>query len=456
MEHQLNAISPIDGRYFEKTAALQPYFSEYALIKYRVKVELKWLLALGKEPKIAELSPFSQPQEDIFENLIQKFSLEDAMTIKKLEGVTNHDVKAVEYFLKKHIAKFLGNDSPKLEFIHFACTSEDINNLAYSLMLKEGTEAVLLPKLNQILLFIKTMTKEFATLPMLARTHGQPASPTTLGKEFANFYVRLKDQVEILKNFSFSGKINGAVGNYNAHQVSYPEVDWIEFSQNFITSLGLKSHLYTTQIEPNDNLAMYCHTLCRINTILLDLSQDLWGYNSLGYFKLKAVATETGSSTMPHKVNPIDFENAEGNLGLANAMLNHLASKLPVSRFQRDLSGSTVIRNIGVGLANSYLAYLSLMKGLEKLDVNQDLIKDDLQQHVEVITEGIQTIMRRYGVHEPYEKLKQLSRGKKLDLAMLKDFILGLDLPQDIKQNMLNILPENYIGLAAKLAQAIE
>lgn len=456
MEHQLTAISPIDGRYQDKTAPLQPYFSEFALIKYRVRVELKWLSALGKEPKITELPPFTKSQEDIFENLIQNFTLEDAMTIKKLEGVTNHDVKAVEYFLKKHLAKFLGSDSPKLEFIHFACTSEDINNLAYSLMLKEGTQAILVPKLNQILSFLKTMAKEFAPLAMMARTHGQPASPTTLGKEFANFYVRLKEQVDLLKNFAFSGKINGAVGNYNAHQVSYPEIDWIAFSQTFITSLELKSHLYTTQIEPNDNLAMYCHTLSRINIILLDLCQDLWGYNALGYFKLKSVATETGSSTMPHKVNPIDFENAEGNLGFANALLNHFASKLPVSRFQRDLSGSTVIRNIGVGLANSYLAYLSLMKGLEKLDVNQALIKEDLNQHIEVITEGIQTIMRRYGVHEPYEKLKQLSRGKKLDLPMLKDFILGLDLPQDIKQNMLCILPENYIGLAAKLAQNIE
>lgn len=456
MEHQLTAISPIDGRYHDKTTPLQPYFSEFALIKYRVKVELNWLLALGKEPKIEELPPFTQAQEDIFENLIQKFTLEDAITIKKLEGVTNHDVKAVEYFLKKHLAKFLGNESPKLEFIHFACTSEDINNLAYSLMLKDGTQAVLVPLLNQILLFLKTMAKQFAGLPMMARTHGQPASPTTLGKEFANFYIRLKDQVELLKNFTFSGKINGAVGNFNAHQVSYPEVDWMAFSQNFITSLGLKPNLYTTQIEPNDNLAMYCHTLSRINIILLDLSQDLWGYNSLGYFKLKAVATETGSSTMPHKVNPIDFENAEGNLGFANALLAHLASKLPISRFQRDLSGSTVIRNIGVGLANSYLAYLSLMKGLEKLDVNQELIKADLNEHVEVITEGIQTIMRKYGVHEPYEKLKQISRGKTIDLALLKDFILGLDLPQDIKQNMLSILPENYIGLATKLAQSIE
>ena len=456
MEHQLTAISPIDGRYHEKTTPLQAYFSEYALIKYRVKVELKWLLALGKEPKISELPTFTPPQEDIFENIIQKFSLNDAITIKKLESVTNHDVKAVEYFLKKEIGKFLGNDSPKLEFIHFACTSEDINNLAYGLMLKDGTQAVLLPILNQILLFLKNMAHDHATLAMMARTHGQPASPTTLGKEFANFYVRLKEQVALLQTFSYSGKINGAVGNYNAHQVSYPEVDWIEFSQQFISSLGLKPHLYTTQIEPNDSLAMYCHILSRINIILLDLCQDLWGYNSLKYFKLKSVATEVGSSTMPHKVNPIDFENAEGNLGLANAILAHLATKMPVSRFQRDLSGSTVIRNIGVGLANSYLAYLSLIKGLDKLGVNQEFITQDLNQHLEVVTEGIQTVMRRHGVHEPYEKLKQLSRGKSLDLATLKDFILGLDLPQDIKENMLNILPENYIGLAAKLARDIE
>jgi adenylosuccinate lyase len=456
MEHQLNAISPIDGRYHEKTAPLQPYFSEYALIKYRVIVELKWLLALGKEPKISELTPFTPPQEAIFDNLIQNFSLEDATTIKKLESVTNHDVKAVEYFLKKQIGKFLGNDSPKLEFIHFACTSEDINNLAYALMLKEGTQAVLIPELNNILLFLKNMATQHAHLAMMARTHGQPASPTTLGKEFANVYVRLKEQVEYLKNFSYSGKINGAVGNYNAHQVSYPEVDWIEFGKHFIESLGIKPHLYTTQIEPNDSLAMYCHTLSRINIILLDLCQDLWGYNSLGYFKLRAIATEVGSSTMPHKVNPIDFENAEGNLGLANAILHHLASKMPVSRFQRDLSGSTVIRNIGVGLANSFLAYLSIMKGFNKLDVNQDCIAQDLNQHVEVITEGIQTIMRRYGVPEPYEKLKLLSRGKKLDLPMIKEFILTLELPEDIKQAMLNILPENYIGLAAKLALAVE
>ena len=455
MEHQLYAISPIDGRYHEKTAPLQAYFSEYALIKYRVKVELKWLLALGKESGITELTAFTPAQEAAFEALIQHFSITDAMAVKQLESVTNHDVKAVEYFLKKHISKLLPDNSNKLEFIHFACTSEDINNLAYGLMLKEGTQAVLIPELDRILFFLKSMAKEFSHVAMLARTHGQPASPTTLGKEFANFYVRLSEQVTLLRNFAYTGKINGAVGNFNAHQLSYPEVDWIQFSQDFIKALGLKPHMYTTQIEPNDSLAMYCHTLSRINIILLDLCQDLWGYNSLGYFKLKSVATEVGSSTMPHKVNPIDFENAEGNLGLANAMLHHLASKMPVSRFQRDLSGSTVIRNIGVGLANGFLAYLGILKGFNKLDVNLQFISDDLNQHVEVITEGIQTMMRRYGVPEPYEKLKLLSRGKKLDLPMLKAFILTLELPEEIKQNMLRILPENYIGLAAKLAQEV-
>jgi adenylosuccinate lyase len=456
MEHQLTALSPIDGRYHDKTKPLQAYFSEYALIKYRVIVELKWLLALSKEKNITELAAFTPDQESKIDALIQNFSLADALEVKNLEAVTNHDVKAVEYFLKKQLESILGANSPKLEFIHFACTSEDINNLAYALMLKEGTQAVLLPQLDQILMFLKNKAKQFASLAMLSRTHGQTASPTTLGKEFANFYMRLKEQVESLKQFAYSGKINGAVGNYNAHLLSYPEVDWIQFSQNFIGSLGLKTNLYTTQIEPNDGLAVFCHTLSRINIILLDLCQDFWGYIALDYFKLRTVATETGSSTMPHKVNPIDFENAEGNLGMANAILHHLATKMPVSRFQRDLSGSTVIRNIGVGLANSFLAYLSVSKGFSKLDVNQERIAQDLNQHVEVLTEGLQTVMRRYGIAEPYEKLKWLSRGKKLDLAGLKEFILTLALPEEIKQNMLKLLPENYIGLAAKLAQEVE
>lgn len=456
MKHSLMAISPIDGRYHEKTSPLQPYFSEYALIKYRITVELTWLLALSKESGISELSPFTPDQEERIKQLMRDFSIENAIAIKKLESVTNHDVKAVEYFLKNQLGDFLGKNNPKLEFIHFACTSEDINNLAYALMLKEGMQNILLPKLNEILLFLKNTAKQFASLSMLARTHGQPASPTTVGKEFANFYIRLKEQVEILQAFSYSGKINGAVGNYNAHQISYPEVDWIVFSQHFIHSLGLKPNLYTTQIEPNDNLAMLCHTVSRINIILIDLCQDLWGYNSLGYFQLKSIATEVGSSTMPHKVNPIDFENAEGNLGMANAILNHLATKMPISRFQRDLSGSTVIRNIGTGLTNSFLAYLAILKGFNKLDINTTQITQDLNQHVEIITEGLQTIMRRYGISEPYEKLKALSRGKKLDLTLIKSFILELELPDNIKQNMLAILPENYIGLASKLAQAIE
>jgi adenylosuccinate lyase len=456
MEHQLTALSPIDGRYHEKTKPLQAYFSEYALIKYRVIVELKWLLALSKEKNITELAAFTPDQESKIEALVKNFSIADALEVKNLEAVTNHDVKAVEYFLKKQLSSILGSDSPKLEFIHFACTSEDINNLAYALMLKEGTQAVLLPQLDHILLFLKNKAKQFSSLAMLSRTHGQTASPTTLGKEFANFYMRLKEQVEMLKQFSYSGKINGAVGNYNAHLLSYPEVDWIQFSQDFVGSLGLKTNLYTTQIEPNDGLAVFCHALSRINIILLDLCQDFWGYIALDYFKLRSVATETGSSTMPHKVNPIDFENAEGNLGMANAILHHLATKMPVSRFQRDLSGSTVIRNIGVGLANSFLAYLSVSKGFSKLDVNQERIFQDLNQHVEVLTEGLQTVMRRYGIAEPYEKLKWLSRGKKLDLAGLKEFILTLALPEDIKQNMLQLLPENYIGLAAKLAQEVE
>lgn len=459
MEHQLTALSPLDGRYHDKTTPLQAYFSEYALIKYRVIVELKWLLALSKEKNISEFSAFTAEQENKIYKFIQDFSLTHALEVKKLESTTNHDVKAVEYFLKKELFALLNlteAEQLKLEFIHFACTSEDINNLAYALMLKEGTETVLIPKLEEIALFLKKQANQFAHLPMLSRTHGQPASPTTLGKEFANFYMRIKDQIDSLKNFAYLGKINGAVGNYNAHQISYPEVDWLKFGQNFVQSLGLKTNLYTTQIEPNDGLATYCHNLSRINIILLDMCQDLWGYVAFDYFKLKTVATEVGSSTMPHKVNPIDFENAEGNLGVANTLLHHLASKMPVSRFQRDLSGSTVIRNIGVGLGNSFLAYLSILKGFGKLDINQERIKEDLNEHIEVLTEGIQTVMRRYGIAEPYEKLKALSRGKKLDVATLKEFITRLELPETVKTNMLTLLPENYIGLATKLAENLE
>jgi adenylosuccinate lyase len=450
----LTALAPIDGRYAEKVDDLRAIFSEYGLIRYRTIVELRWLQALAENPAIIEVPTLSADTIAFLNDIINDFSVEDAERVKMIEKTTQHDVKAIEYFIKEKIKhhKIL---QPLSEFIHFACTSEDINNIAYALMLKEAKENVLLPVFAQLTTTLREMVKLTADLPMLSRTHGQPASPTTLGKEIANFIARLNRQVELYQNIPIYAKFNGAVGNYNAHIVAYPEIKWPALSHQFINDLGLTPNVYTTQIETHDAIAECFQCIARINTILIDFCRDIWGYISLGYFSQEAVQGAVGSSTMPHKVNPIDFENAEGNLGLANALLYHMAEKLPISRWQRDLSDSTVMRNIGTSIAHSVLAYRSILRGLAQLKPNPERLNADLEANWEVLAEAIQTVMRRYGVDEPYEKLKGLTRGKRINQDDLQDFISMLEIPEPVKKELMNLTPQKYIGLAAQLAKKI-
>ena len=449
----LTAISPIDGRYANKVEDLRPIFSEYGLIRFRVLVEVRWLQALAKHPLITEVHPFSATADGLLNNVITQFSEADAQRVKDIEKTTNHDVKAVEYLLKEKIA---GNSELEKvsEFIHFACTSEDINNLSYALMLKEG-RVVIQNQISECISALKKLALETADQPMLSRTHGQSATPTTVGKEFANIAARMLRQQEQLHAVSLLGKINGAVGNYNAHAVAYPAVDWAEFSKNFVESLGLQWNPYTIQIEPHDYIAEFFHALSRFNTILLDFDRDIWGYISLGYFKQKTIAGEVGSSTMPHKVNPIDFENSEGNIGLANALFSFLAEKLPVSRWQRDLTDSTVLRNIGVGIAHTSIAIQASLKGISKLQINVDAIEADLDANWEVLAEPIQTVMRRYGIEKPYEKLKELTRGHRITPEQMRVFIEGLEIPAEAKAELLVLTPRTYTGYAEKLARDI-
>jgi adenylosuccinate lyase len=450
----LTAISPIDGRYRNKVEALANIFSEYGLIRYRVIVEIRWLQQLSAINAIKEVPPFSKEAHAVLEKMISEFSIKDAETIKTTERTTNHDVKAVEYFIKDKISAHKELNAVS-EFVHFACTSEDINNLSHALMLQDGLNQVLLPALEKIQLMLASMAKQYAKLPMLSRTHGQTATPSTVGKELANVAARLSRQIAQVRQVAMLGKINGAVGNYNAHLATYPDIDWQANAKSFVEKLGLQWNPYTTQIEPHDYMAELFDALARANTILIDLDRDIWGYVSLGYFKQKVVAGEVGSSTMPHKVNPIDFENSEGNLGLANAIFSHLAQKLPISRWQRDLTDSTVLRNMGVGFAYSLIAYESTLKGLGKLEVNEQRLRDDLNNSWEVLAEPLQTIMRRYGVAEPYEKLKALTRGQQINKEILHKFIETLDVPDEAKISMRKLTPENYIGNAAQQAENI-
>ena len=450
----LTAISPLDGRYRNKSASLADYFSEYALIRYRVLVEVRWLQCLAENPGIPELANFNTEENTLLNDLVDNFDLGDAEAVKTIESTTNHDVKAVEYFIKE---KLQGNKSltNRLEFVHFACTSEDINNLAYALMLKEGRSSIMIPTMEQLIDALADLATEFADQPMLSRTHGQPASPTTIGKEIANVVHRLRRQLTQFESTSVLGKINGAVGNYNAHLSAYPFVDWSVTAQQFVESLGLDWNPFTTQIEPHDYIAETFDALCRFNTVLLDFDRDIWGYISLGYFKQRTVAGEVGSSTMPHKVNPIDFENSEGNLGLSNALMNHMSAKLPISRWQRDLTDSTVLRNIGTGFAYALIAYQATLKGVSKLELNRAAVDADIDQCWEVLAEPIQTVMRRYSVPEPYEKLKALTRGKGITESALREFVLKLDIPDDAKRELLALTPRNYTGNASIQAKNI-
>jgi adenylosuccinate lyase len=453
MTFSLNAISPIDGRYSAKADKLRPIFSEYGLIKHRVTIEIRWLIALSKNNKISEIPVFSESTLKILQNTISSFSAKDAQAIKDIEKTTNHDVKAVEYWLKKTLANNKEVHAVS-EFIHFGCTSEDINNLSYASMLKDGIHNVILPEISKLQKKLNDYAIKYADIAMMARTHGQTASPTSLGKEFANVSQRLIRQMDILKNQSYLGKMNGAVGNFNAHLSAYPQIDWHKVSKSFVESLGLECNEFTTQIEPHDFIAEVFHNLFRVHTILIDFNRDIWSYISLGYFSQKTIKNEVGSSTMPHKVNPIDFENSEGNLGLSNALLNHLASKLPISRWQRDLTDSTVLRNMGLAMAYGFIAYESCLKGLDKIVVNKDKIHEDLDNAWEVLAEPIQTVMRKNGIENPYEKLKELTRGNQhLTEKALRDFITKLNLKAEDKTYLLNLSPHNYIGIAAILAK---
>ncbi|HBA36070.1 MAG TPA: adenylosuccinate lyase, partial [Gammaproteobacteria bacterium] len=448
----LTAISPIDGRYGTKTDSLRAIFSEYGLIRYRVIVEVKWLQALAAAPEIVEVPMLSQDAMTFLEHMIETFDVADAERVKSIEQTTNHDVKAVEYFLKEKIAEH-AELSAVQEFIHFACTSEDINNLAYALMLSDARTHHLLPLFDQVIESLEALASEQAAQPMLSRTHGQTASPTTLGKEIANVVYRLHRQREQIRAVPILGKINGAVGNYNAHLAAYPSLDWQTFAAKFVANLGLEINPYTTQIEPHDYIAEMFHALMRFNTILIDFSRDIWAYISLGYFKQKTVAGEIGSSTMPHKVNPIDFENAEGNLGIANALLEHLSNKLPISRWQRDLTDSTVLRNLGVGIGHTQIACLALLKGIGKLEVDASRIGVDLDAAWEVLAEPVQTVMRRYSIENPYEKLKEMTRGQQVTAEMIQQFVSGLDIPEDAKQTLLSLTPAKYTGNAEQQAR---
>ena len=452
----LNALSPLDGRYQTKLDALRPFFSEYALIKYRAMVEIEWLKALSAAKELTEIAPFSADAIAELDAAITEFSEADAAQVKAIESRTNHDVKALEYWLKE---KFIGNPEIKKasEFIHFACTSEDINNLSHALMLKSARDGVMSPKLDEVISRLTELSLEFAAQPLLSRTHGQPASPTTMGKELANVAYRLKRQQKQLGNNEVLGKINGAVGNFNAHLSAYPDFDWESFAKRFVENLGLDYNPMTIQIEPHDYMAEIYDIFARTNTILIDLNRDLWGYISVGYFKQKLKAGEIGSSTMPHKVNPIDFENSEGNLGMANAILGHLAAKLPISRWQRDLTDSTVLRNMGVGFGYTLLGYDSCLRGLNKLEINSAKLDADLNNSWEVLAEPIQTVMRRYGIENPYEQLKELTRGKGgINKASLHTFIEALNIPDKAKKDLLAMTPASYIGKAAILAKSVQ
>lgn len=455
--NELSAVSPIDGRYGGKTESLRPFFSEFGLIHHRVIVELNWFKALAAHPGITELPELTGEAIQFINNIAEQFSLQDAETIKTTERTTNHDVKAVEYFIKD---KFANSGIPelkaKLEFVHFACTSEDINNLSHGLMLRNAREQVLLPALQAITAAMREHAKNYRADAMLSRTHGQTASPTTMGKEFANVIHRLERQIEQVRITEILGKINGAVGNFNAHISAYPKVDWPAFAEAFVSSLGLSWNPYTTQIEPHDYIAELYAAVQRYNTILLDFDRDIWSYISIGYFKQRKVEGETGSSTMPHKVNPIDFENSEGNLGIANSVMAHLGEKLPISRWQRDLTDSTVLRNLGVGLGYSLIAYQSTLKGLGKLEINREALAKDLDQSWEVLAEPIQTIMRQYDIPEPYEKLKKLTRGSSLEQAAIQAMVKDLEMPAEAKQQLLELTPASYIGNAIAMVDALE
>ena len=451
----LTALSPIDGRYQDKAAALRPIFSEFGLLKYRVTVEVRWLQKLAAHIQIQEVPALSAEANNYLDSIVANFSVEDANRIKTIERTTNHDVKAVEYFLKEKCEAL-----PELykinEFIHFACTSEDINNTSHALMLKTAREEVLLPEWKKVIDAVVELAERYKNIPLLSRTHGQPASPTTIGKEMANVAYRLKRQYKQLENLEILAKINGAVGNYNAHLSAYPDIDWHTFSQEFIEqSLGVTWNPYTTQIEPHDYIAEFFDCVARFNTIVIDFDRDMWGYIALNHFKQRTIAGEIGSSTMPHKVNPIDFENSEGNLGLANAIMSHLGQKLPISRWQRDLTDSTVLRNLGVGLGYALIAYASSLKGISKLEVNEQHLRDELDQNWEVLAEPIQTVMRRYGIEKPYEKLKELTRGKRVTGEAMREFIDGLSLPEAEKARLKAMTPESYIGYAVELVEKL-
>ncbi len=453
-QHALTALSPLDGRYASKVDALRPIFSEFGLIKARVKVEIEWLLALSAEGGISELAPFSDAATKRLRDFADSLSTADAARVKAIEATTNHDVKAVEYLIKERL-KDDPELAPALEFVHFACTSEDINNLSYALMLRDAREHVMLPKLDGLIASLRDLAHTHAALPMLSRTHGQTASPTTVGKEFANVVARLDRQRAVLSATPMPGKINGAVGNYNAHVASYPAIDWVTFSKSFVESMGLTWQPYTTQIEPHDGIAEISDVMKRVDTILIDLSRDIWGYISQGYFKQKLKEGEVGSSTMPHKVNPIDFENAEGNFGIANALYEHFAAKLPISRWQRDLTDSTVLRALGTAFGHSLIGFDALSRGLGKLEVNPERLAADLDASWEVLAEAVQTVMRRYGLPNPYEQLKALTRGQGINKASMREFVDALDLPADAKAQLIAMTPGTYIGVAAELARKI-
>ena len=449
---KLKALSPADGRYADKVNGLRDIFSEYGLIRFRVLVEVRWLQALADEQEIPELEPLSAVRKDLLNGIVDEFSLDDAERVKRIEATTNHDVKAVEYFIREKIGG--GPDTgPLKDFLHFGCTSEDINNLAYALMLRSARSEVLIPLMRELRAKLQSMARQNADVAMLSRTHGQPASPTTLGKEIANFVRRLEAAQRQLGSVAILGKFNGAVGNYNAHVVAYPDADWRGISERFVAALGLELNSHTTQIEPHDWTAEYAHALARYNTILVDLCRDIWSYISLGYFRQKVARDEVGSSTMPHKVNPIDFENAEGNLGMATALLGHFAEKLPISRWQRDLTDSTVQRNFGVALGYVVIAMRSAIRGIDKLQVNNDAIRADIDGAWEVLGEAVQTVMRRYGIPEPYEKLKALTRGQGVTKERLHGFIETLEIPDAEKIRLLALTPPAYLGLAAELAR---
>ena len=450
----LTAPSPIDGRYQDKAASLRSIFSEFGLLKFRVTVEIRWLQKLAATAAIQEVTALSSQANDYLNQIVTDFSLADAERIKQIERTTNHDVKAVEYFLKEK-SEALPELAAVSEFIHFACTSEDINNLSHALMLKTAKEQVLLPAWEKLIGEIKGLAQQFKTIPLLSRTHGQPASPSTVGKEMANVVYRLQRQFKQLQQTEILGKINGAVGNYNAHLSAYPEIDWHQFSREFVESLGVNWNPYTTQIEPHDYIAEMFDTVARFNTIMIDFDRDMWGYIALNHFKQRTIAGEIGSSTMPHKVNPIDFENSEGNLGLANAVMAHLGAKLPISRWQRDLTDSTVLRNLGVGLGYTLIAYAATSKGISKLEVNEGHLRAELDQNWEVLAEPIQTVMRRYGIEKPYEKLKELTRGKRVDAAAMQAFIDGLAIPEDEKVRLKQLTPATYIGAAVELVEQL-